>query len=136
MPRPAVVVHSLAHAKAALQAAAECGLAVTLLSAPGAAAFLGAGVFLEMIAEARRHYPGVAVTAVLDCGDSPGFALAALRLGIAAIRIQAAPAVRRRIAEIAAKTGAVLDETEAPALDLLDSADALAAARRWFREGA
>ena len=34
----AIIVHSLDHAKAALSAAAELGVPVTLLSAPGAAA--------------------------------------------------------------------------------------------------
>jgi hypothetical protein len=135
MPRRAVVVHSLAHAVAALKAAAEAGAGVTLVSAPAAAGYLGPGVFREMIAEARRRHPDVPVRAVLDCGDEPGFALAAFRSGIEAVRVDVPPDVRRRLADIARKSGAVLDDGRAPALDLLDCADPYAAAKRWLAEG-
>ena len=127
-----VIVHSLDHARAALAAADELGAAVTLRSAPGAAAYLGASVFRDMVAEAERDFPGVPITAVLDCGSDPGLALNALRQGIKALRLDTSPDVRRRVADIAAQTDAVLDEDAAPALDLLDNTDAQGACRDWL----
>lgn len=130
---PRIVIHSLAHARAALAAAAECGKAVTLASASGAAAYLGAAVFREMVAEAARAFPGVAVTAVLDCGEDAGLALNALRHGLKAIRLQAGPEATAAVADIAAQLGAELEFGEAPpALDLLGRTDPATACRAWL----
>ncbi len=128
----AIIVHSLDHARAALGAADGLGAAVTLLSAPGAGAYLGASVFRDMVTEATLAFPEVPVTAVLDCGSDPGLALNALRQGIKALRLDASVDVRRRVADIAAQTDAVLDEDAAPALDLLDNTDAQGACRDWL----
>ncbi len=128
----AIIVHSLDHAKAALSAAAELGVPVTLLSAPAAAAYLGAAVFREMTAEASRVHPGVALTAVLDCGDSPGLALNALRRGIKVVRLEATADVRSRVADIADQLGAALDDDGDGALDLLDTADFRGACLAWL----
>ena len=132
MRGPIVIVHGLDDARAALAAAAELGVAVILRSAPGAAAYLGAATFREMVAEAARAHPGVAVTAVLDCADDPGLALNALREGVKAVRVAVAPAVEARIADIAAQVGAVLDDDDGPALDLLYADDPCAACRAWL----
>ena len=135
MEEKAVIVHSLDHARAALAAAGRAGVPVTLLSAPGAAAHLGAAVFRDMIAQAASANPGVPFTAVLDCGDAPGLALNALRQGIGRIRVSAPAKVRERIADIAARSGAVLDEDDgARPLDLLDAADPFEACRAWLDE--
>ena len=128
----AIIVHSLDHAKAALSAAAELGVPVTLLSAPGAAAYLGAAVFREMIAEASRVHPRVALTAVLDCGDNPGLALNALRRGVKVVRLEAPADVRSRVADIAAQSGAALDDGGDGALDLLDTVDFRGACLAWL----
>ena len=128
----AIIVHSLDHAKAALSAAAELDVPVTLLSAPGGAAYVGAAVFREMIAEAARIHPRVALTAVLDCGDNPGLALNALRRGITVVRLEATAAVRSRVADIAGQSGATLDDDGDGALDLLDTADFRGACLAWL----
>ena len=47
-----IIVHTLEQATAALAAAEEFDREVTLLSAPGAAAYVGATVFRDMIAAA------------------------------------------------------------------------------------
>jgi fructose/tagatose bisphosphate aldolase len=130
--RRAVIVHSLDHALAALAAADGLGVAVTLRSAPGAAAYLGASVFRDMVAEAALRFPGVPLAAVLDCGGDPGLALNALRQGIKALRLDAPRDVRRRVADIAAQKGAVLDEDLGPALDLFAVDDAEATCRAWL----
>ena len=128
----AVVIHSLEHARAALEAARGLGVDVTLMSAPGAAAYVGAAVFRDMVAEATRAVPGVPVTAVLDCGGDPGLALNALRRGIKAVRIDVAPNVAARIRDIAGKSGAVVHEGAPAALDLKDAGDIDAACHAWL----
>ncbi|MEN0074328.1 MAG: hypothetical protein AAGC69_08095, partial [Paracraurococcus sp.] len=73
-------MHDAAGAALVLHLAGSDG--VTLLSAPGAAATLGAPWFLAILAAARAAAPGVPHAAVLDCGAAPGLALAALRAGL------------------------------------------------------
>ena len=53
--RPAIVVHDLAQATAALRAAAAAGVPVTLWSAPGAAAYAGLGFLAAVFAKAGRR---------------------------------------------------------------------------------
>ncbi len=140
-----ILVHGLKDAKAAVAVASDLGVPVTLRSAPGAARTLGATVFRDMIQEAQRPHPGVAITAVFDCGDDPGLALGALRHGLKVIRVSVSGEVRERIADIAAQSGARLDEdgqdsggevgtAREPVLDLLDMDDPEAAVRSWLTE--
>ncbi len=130
---PAFVVHDLEQAKAALKAARERGLRVLLVSAAGAAAALGPAVWREMAAQAEQAEPGATAAAVLDCGDDPGLALAALRAGVKTIRVGAGPEVRAKIADIAGQMGATLiADRPDPACDLNAGVDALATARDWL----
>ncbi len=133
MAEQAIIVHSLAHARAALRAASAHGVAVTLLSGPGAAGYAGPEWFRELIAAATAEHPDTQVTAVLDCGAAPGHALAALRAGLKAIRIEADPAVGRRIAELAADYGArVAPAVGDDVLDLAAAVDPDAACHAWL----
>ncbi len=125
-----ITVHSLDHMRAALAAAAEAGVAVTLVSAPAAAAYLGAAVFREMTDAAARAVPGASFIAVLDCGDDPGLALNALRHDVKRIRVDIPHDVRRRIADIAARCGAELDDGGDADLDLGETSDPVTACRR------
>jgi hypothetical protein len=131
----AVIIHSIDHARAACEAAAALGVPVTLMSAPGAAAFAGAGWFLKVVARATAEHPGGQVTAVLDCGDEPGRALGALRQGCRWIRFSGPPRAAAKIAAIAEQYGAALDESSGPALDLRGEPDPHTACRAWFRQG-
>jgi len=131
-----VIVHDLEDARAAVAVAAELGLAsLTLRSAPDAARYLGATVYRDIVRAACRDHPGVAVTAVFDCGADSGRALGALRHGLKVIRLSVAGEVRDRVADIAAQSGARLDDGDAdpPVLDLLDAEDRDAALRAWLR---
>jgi hypothetical protein len=92
---------------------------VTLLSATGAAGYAGPSWFRAVVDEARATHPDVEVTAVLDCGDMPGHALAALRDGVAAIRFSGDTAAK--IADIAAQYGALVIAERPEALDLAES---------------
>lgn len=134
MRPPVIVIQGLDHARAALSTAAERGIRVVLRSAPGAAAYLGAAVFREIVDQAAADHPNALQAAVLDCGDSPGHALAAFRHGIREVRLEAPPAVRARVADIAQKVGCALDENDGPVLDLGEVADPKAECERWLDE--
>jgi hypothetical protein len=124
-------VHSLDHARLALAAARAVGLPIALRSAEGAASYAGAGWFAAMIAAAKKEFPDVEFTASLDCGAAPGYALAALREGIERVRVRGR--ARAKIASIAKKSGAGLDDDYTPALDLLYVAEPQSALRDWLR---
>lgn len=132
MAERAIIVHSLDHARAALAAAAELSVPVTLASAPGAAGYLGALWFREVVALAAAERPGVAVSAVLDCGDKPGLVLAALRQGLGRVRFTGRRATAEVLAAIAERYGAEVLTGALAARDLLDEPDAEAACRRWL----
>ncbi len=119
-----VVIHSLAHARAALAAAAKVGAGVRLRSAPNAAAYAGAAWFQEVVRQAEDASPGVAVEASLDCSDHAGLALGALRQGVRLVRFTGPRAVRENIAAIARGCGGGLDRDRRNALDLGAIADA------------
>ncbi|HJO69515.1 MAG TPA: hypothetical protein QF804_07520 [Rhodospirillales bacterium] len=130
--KPSVVVHSGAHAKLALSVAAELGVPVIIESPAGAGRYLGAKVFKQMLAEAAREFPQARYSAVLDCGDSAGTAMNALRNGVGAIRIHARDDVLARLADIAAALGARIVTGAVDALDLARIDDPHAACRAWL----
>jgi fructose/tagatose bisphosphate aldolase len=132
--RRAIIVHSLEDARTALAAAAELGVPVTLRSAPGAAAYLGAQIFREIIETARAEYPEADTVGVLDCGEDAGFALAALRHGIERVRVDLPAETHARVADIARQHGGALDDDPAPALDLLNCDTLAERCRSWLRE--
>ena len=104
--RLVAAVHSLAEARAALRQGSDEGRPVTLVSPPDAAAYLGAGFFWALVEAARAEEPRVAVEAVMDCGDDPGWALAALRTGFKTVVLGGNVRARARVAAIARQLGA------------------------------
>ena len=54
---------------------------------------------------ARKEFPDVAFTLVVDCGDAPGYALACLRAGVKLISMTP---LNDKIADIARQMGAEL----------------------------
>jgi hypothetical protein len=131
---PAVVVHGVGQAEAALAAAGARG--VLLLSAPGAGGFAGAAWFLALVRAAAARHPSVAHLAALDCADAAGTALAALRHGARIVVLDGASPAFAAVAAAAAEAGATLLPARPPALDLgaLDLArrDDLAKLRAWL----
>ena len=132
--RPAmaqVVIHDLGQARGALAAAAELGCAVELRSAPGAAAYAGVG-YLKALGEAAGH------ELLIDCGDDPGIAMAALRTGCRRLSFAGAAAAAQRLREMAEQVGAVLvHETGVPAaLELAPEDDAAAMVRAQLQREA
>ncbi len=113
-PWPAVIVHGLAGARSALSP----GLPVRLLSAEGAALSMGVGWWQALVAAARAAHPGTPCADILDCADSPGRAMAALRMHQSALVLAPDTPGVAAIARIAAAQGAVLLTERPPALDL------------------
>ena len=102
---PAVVVHGLAHARAALAS----GCPVLLLSAPGAACFAGAGWWRALVAAT-----GAPLDA-LDCADQAGRALEAFAAGCRIVVLHPCPGFAA-VGERA--KGATVLSARPPALDL------------------
>jgi hypothetical protein len=114
-----VVIHSLAHAVAALSAAAEAGRPVTLLSAPDAGISAGPGWFGALVAAACVAVPAAECSMILDCGGDAGAAQAAIRAGIEGIFFTGRGDVAERLADIAGQRGIrLLTVRPDPALDL------------------
>src|SRR5271155_4551308 len=113
---PAVVVHGLDQARAALRP----GLPVTLLSARGAALYAGTGWWRAVVAAARAAAPAVEACDILDCADAPGQAMAALRLGQRDIILDAACPGFAAVAAAAATVGAHVLAERPQALDLAE----------------
>lgn len=127
---PRVIVHSPAHVRAALCAAAAAGRPVTLVSAADAARYQGPGWLLRVARRAAESVPSARWTLVLDAGDAPGFALAALENGVPAVAVKGLPAeVVSRLQAMAEALGAAVMERPSDALDLLGHADPEGACR-------
>ena len=100
-----ITIHSLDDARAALDAA-PAGIPVRLHSPPGAAGHQGIGWWQALLRLLAEDFPGREVEAVLDCGDSPGLALAALRAGVTLVRVRGLPPeTADKLADIAGKLG-------------------------------
>ena len=114
---PVIVIHSLAHAVAALSAAAEAGRTIIVASAPGAGIYGGPGWWRELLTAARDAVPTARVITLLDCDDDPSAAQAAIRAGIEAIVLTGRADVAERVADVAGQRGTRLF-TNRPATDL------------------
>jgi hypothetical protein len=99
-------IRGLEDGRAALAAAKARGVRVTLASIPDGAISAGPQWFAALTAELAAEFPDTLAEAVLDCGDSPGAALGALRSGIRAIRYDGPD--RARMAELAQAQGSRL----------------------------
>ena len=106
---PCVVVHGLADTRIALAP----GRPVTLLSAPGAAIYAGAGWWRALMILAKQEHT-IEFCDVLDCGDSPGQAMAAIRAGQRRIVLDPACPAFARVASL----DTLVLAARPPALDL------------------
>jgi hypothetical protein len=132
MANRAVLVHSLAAARVTLDAARAAHVPVTLVSAPAAAGYAGAGWFAALVEQARAEFSDVAVDAILDCGSGAGFAMGALRAGIRVLRFDGPPEIADKIEDMARVAGARLIREPIPSLDLRGLRDPQAAALAWL----
>jgi hypothetical protein len=111
---PAVIVHGLADARAALAP----GLPVTLLSAPGAAGFAGCIWWQQLVTTASRQHPGTQAMDILDCADASGLAMGALREGVCRLVLWPNAPAWNAVAAIAARQAGFVLPQPPPALDL------------------
>lgn len=136
-----VIVRDTGDAVLALRVAHALGLPgpVPLVSPPAAAGWLGAPLFLALIAAARAEVPGIPVLPVLDCGAAPGLALAALgevrpdRTGLGAVVLAPCPAFET-VRGAAAEAGLPLWPAAPPSLSLEREPGGLQAAPCAARE--
>jgi hypothetical protein len=128
---PAVIVHGVADAKAALAP----GLPVTLLSAPGAGVFAGCLWWREIVAAARSAYPKTDATGILDCADASGMAMGALRSGVSRLVLWPDAPGWDAVAVIAERQGGFVLRQAPPALDL-SQRNAIRRLHAWLRESA
>lgn len=107
---PAVVIHGLAQARLAVAP----GRPVCLLSAMGAAKFAGC-LWWKGIVDAVRTTD---VQDILDCGDAPGRAMAALRIGQMRLVLDLACPAFAAVVAAGAMLGAEVGSERPAALDL------------------
>ncbi len=111
----AVVIRSALEAEFVLRLAA--GRPVLLLSAEGAAGFLGPRGWRALLARAAAVHPGVPFQDALCCGAAPGHALAALRAGCRILVLDGGAPGFAAVAGAAAEAGALLWPKRPPAFD-------------------
>ena len=99
------IVRDWRQMEAALLAARANGTAPVLLTPEDAASRYGAGYLGALQARARREFPDIAFTLIVDCGDAPGYALACLRAGVTRISMRT---WNEKVANIARQMGAEL----------------------------
>ena len=80
-------------AVALLAKAQETGDILTLITAPQASAWLGAGYTAALAAELHEQFPQALDKVIYDCGNRTGDAVAAVRAGIRYIMIETMPAL-------------------------------------------
>jgi hypothetical protein len=126
---PAVIVHGLAHAMAAVAP----GLPVTLLSAPGAAQFAGCLWWREIVGAARTGCPDTESIDILDCADASGIAMGALRSGVCRLVLWPDAPGWDGVAAIAERQGGFILPQAPPALDLAQR-NAIRRLRSWLQD--
>jgi hypothetical protein len=111
---PAVIVHGVADAQAAL----AVGAPVTLLSSPGAGLFAGCLWWREMVAAARVDYPHAIATDILDCADASDMAMGALRSGVCRLVLWPEASGWQAVVAIAEREGGFVLRQAPEALDM------------------
>lgn len=136
LPLKAIEVENPAQATAAINAAVALGCPLMLISTENAATFAGPGWFSHLVKNAMVPFPDCDVVAMLDCGDSPGHALAALREGLRAIRFNGP--TFHKVADIAKQHDALLCEIRPLCLALKrvrqDDDSLNTACRDWLKD--
>jgi hypothetical protein len=129
-----IIIYSYDQAVAALSAAAAMAQPVRLKSPFCVAASLGPRVAKAMFEQASIAVPQARAKWLIDCGDAPGLALAALRAGATEIEADLPADAHGRVADIGRQLGAIVVRRaeEKSALDLADVADPLQNCRKWL----
>jgi hypothetical protein len=104
-----------------LTTAARAERTVAVASAPDAGGYAGPGWFKALVEAAREAVPAASCYSLLDCGDSVGAALAAIRAEVEGVIFTGRADAAHRLADVA-RQHRVRFETERPTvtLDLAD----------------
>ncbi|MBV8735872.1 MAG: hypothetical protein JO007_01175 [Alphaproteobacteria bacterium] len=117
----------------ALKAAACSARSVILVSAADAGIYAGPGWFGALVEAAREAVPEARFSSLLDCGDRPGAALAAIRTRVEGVIFAGRDDVADRLADIARRHGVgFVTARPAGGLDLGDEFFATEAESRQF----
>ncbi len=119
--RPAVVVHTAEHVRLVVEVAGPARPLV--LTPPGAQAYAGVAYLWAMTAPARDG--GLEVR--IDCGEDPGFAMAAIRTGWRQLHMSGDKAMLGKIDDMATQVGGTLHRSRPAAIDLAETNDPQAA---------
>lgn len=120
---PAITVHDLDQAVAALTAAVALDQPVTLVSARAATSTVGVVWFAVMISEAREKVPEAQARILFDCDRHGGRAMAALRYGFDAVIFTGSRETLMKLADIAEDLGVTMMDHYPESLDLSGKTD-------------
>lgn len=128
---PRFVVHSFAHVRCVLAAARVGNHPVVFRNSTETLRALGPAWFAALSMKAADEFSDVPYRALFACGDAPGFALAALRLGLTFFeRPDPLPARDAVISAIQKAGGVLMDPSET--FDLVSSSDPALSCRAWI----
>ena len=131
-----IIVHTLEDALAALEAASELDVPITLQSAPDAIFYAGSLYLFHLFQYAKSAYPKVRATFIIDCHDAEAEAIAAMQMGHTHLRSSAPEELRAKLADIVAEHGIEFYIGDCQVLDLQNARDAKAACREWLETSA
>ncbi|QJE73355.1 hypothetical protein HHL28_09835 [Aerophototrophica crusticola] len=115
---PAFRLRSLPDGRAILSVAQAAGVPVLLVSDPGAASFAGAGWWRALTDDLRAEFPDLPFTTLLDCGDSAGAVMGALREGVRALAFSGPPGTLEKLHAMAVQLGGQVIRPPEAATDL------------------
>jgi fructose/tagatose bisphosphate aldolase len=130
--RRVIIIHTLEHARAALEAASEARMPVIVQSAPDAIHYAGSLYLLTLFRQARHSVPDADAIFILDADAAAAEAISAMQMGHTHLRSNAQSGLAGKISDIAAQLGVVMIAGEYEALDLLRHHDAKEACRKWL----
>ena len=117
-PKCGIIIHNIVHARAALEASSATKVPIAIVSAPYAGCYAGVSWFLKIEEKIQKEFSKTRTIFILDCGDEPGVALEAFRLGIKFIFLKGNKKVIKKISEIGLKNKSSLYQKKLKILDL------------------
>jgi len=115
-----IVIHNIEHARAALKASSATKVSIAIVSAPYAGCYAGVSWFVKIEEKIRKEFSKTKAIFILDCGDEPGVALEAFRLGVKFIFLKGNKKIIKKISEIGLKKKSSLYQKKLKILDLKD----------------
>lgn len=130
-----VYIHTLEHAQAALKAADNLDIFVTLCTPPGAEHYIGLTSLQALFEFAGRAYPNLEYSIVLDCAMDVALAHRAILMGFQTIILDSLGPENKKLKQIASKSGIKIlnSRLTIDILDLLDSDEPYTLCKQYYR---